>query len=130
MKLLLDTHVWLWQLLAPENLSPRAAKLLDDPDVDLYLSPISVWETLVLARKGKLELRPDPISWIHDALARSPVSMEPLTHDIAIAAESMPGFPVQDPGDRFLAATCLVGGHSLLTGDRRLLEHASLPTVW
>ena len=48
MTLLLDTHIWLWSALDPSRLSKRVKDALEDPSNELWLSPISVWETLVL----------------------------------------------------------------------------------
>ena len=50
MKLLLDTQIWLWLALEPERLRPEVAERLSDPKNELWLSPISVWEVLLLAR--------------------------------------------------------------------------------
>ena len=48
MKLLLDTHIWLWSVLEPHRLSRRVAKALQDSSNELWLSPISIWELIVL----------------------------------------------------------------------------------
>ena len=72
MKLLLDTHILLWALLAPQRLSRRVASELRNPKNEIWLSPISVWETLILAEKGKIVLDPDPASWVRSVLARLP----------------------------------------------------------
>ena len=58
LRLLLDTHIWLWSALEPGRLSERVSRALDDPKNELWLSPISVWETLVLARKARVALYP------------------------------------------------------------------------
>jgi PIN domain nuclease of toxin-antitoxin system len=52
MKLLLDTHIWLWSVLEPERLSRRVSKEIQDMSNELWLSPISVWELIVLWQKG------------------------------------------------------------------------------
>jgi PIN domain nuclease of toxin-antitoxin system len=52
MKLLLDTHILLWALLAHERLNRRTAAELRSPKNEIWLSPISVWETLILAENG------------------------------------------------------------------------------
>lgn len=58
MKLLLDTHIWLWSFLEPERLSRRVAEALEETAIELWLSPISVWEALVLSERGRGRLRP------------------------------------------------------------------------
>ena len=68
MKLLPDTHIFLWSLLEPQRLAPRVAAALEDPNNELWLSPIVVWEVLVLAEKGRVNLRPDPVAWVRNVL--------------------------------------------------------------
>ena len=68
---LLDTHVWLWSLLEPERLRKKTRALLTAPGSTLWLSPVSIWETTVLAEDGKLELDTNPRRWIQDAIAAS-----------------------------------------------------------
>jgi len=128
-RLLLDTHVWLWRLLEPARLARSAATILSDSASELYLSPISVWETLVLARKGRLELEPTPHLWVREALRRSSLKMAPLTHAIAIASEDLADFGSNDPADRFLVATALEHDASLVTADARMLEHGGIETI-
>ena len=129
MNLLLDTHVWLWRLLEPDRLSPSLDACLGDPDNALHLSPISVWETLVLVRKGRLTLQPDPVSWIDKALQRTPTTTLPLTHAIAIRSEQLDGLDAIDPADRFLVATALEHDLTLATADATLVAYPGLPTA-
>lgn len=84
MKFLLDTHIWLWSLLEPNALSDEVVTILTNEDNDLFISPISIWETLILAEKGRIELYPTPQEWILKALERSPAKEAALTHIIAI----------------------------------------------
>ena len=60
MNLLLDTHIWLWSLLDPDRLSDRTRNELTDPANTLALSPVSVWEALVLAEKDACFSTPIP----------------------------------------------------------------------
>ena len=56
MRLLLDTHIWLWSLLEPKNLSRRVSQALESPSNELWLSPVSTWEFFLLARKKRIVL--------------------------------------------------------------------------
>ena len=56
MKLLLDTHIWIWYLLGNPRLSEILQKAIADRKNELWLSPISIWETLLLTEKGKFIL--------------------------------------------------------------------------
>lgn len=120
MKLLLDTHVWIWGLLEPERLAPAVREVLADPDNELYLSPISAWETLFLVEKGRIELQVPAEKWIDRALAQGPIFEAPLSIEIARASRRLT-LDHEDPADRFIAATAFVGGLTLVTADERLL---------
>jgi PIN domain nuclease of toxin-antitoxin system len=71
--------------------------------------PISVWETLVLAERGRLVLEPDPVSWVRHELVRLPFRHASLTHEVAVQSRLI-DLPHGDPADRFLAATARVYG--------------------
>lgn len=58
MKLLLDTHIWLWYLLGDERLSTNLQTLIAEETTELWLSPISIWEMLILAEKGRISQLP------------------------------------------------------------------------
>lgn len=130
MKLLLDTHVWLWRLLEPERISKEAEAAIADRDSRLCLSPISAWEALVLARKGRLTLRPSPAEWVLDALRRTALEAVPLTHGIALRSEALTDFGSEDPADRFLVATALEQDLTMVTADGAMRDFAELPTLW
>lgn len=130
MKLLLDTHVWLWRLLDPGRISSLAEEAIANPENELLLSPISTWETLALARKGRVELRPSPSEWVLDALRRSAPTVAALTHGIALRSESLDDFASEDPADRFLVATALELDLVLVTADGAMHEFESLETLW
>ena len=130
MRLLLDTHTWVWRLLAPERLSNDAERAVADRDSTLYLSPVSTWETLVLARKGRLSLTPSPTEWVLDALRRSALNAAPLTHGIALRSEALEGFESADPADRFLVATALEHELILVTADRAMRAFPPVETLW
>ena len=105
----------------PDRISPGARKALSKPENTLVLSPVSVWEAVLLAEKGRVDLAPDPWSWIRMALATRPLKEVPLTHEVALRSRSV-RLPHDDPADRFIAATAMVNGLTLVTADRSLLE--------
>jgi PIN domain nuclease of toxin-antitoxin system len=120
MKLLIDTHIWLWSLLEPKRLSGRVTRSLLKPANEIWLSPISAWEVLVLCRKGRLVLQPNASGWISAAFERSPLREAPITHDVVMAMEKVV-LPHRDPADCFLAASAQVYGLTLVTADENLL---------
>ena len=128
MKILLDTHIWIWYLSGSERLSKRYHEYLNQDENQIWLSPISVWETLVLAEKGKLSLRPEPVSWIHQSLKRWPIKEAPLNMQVSIRSRQL-DLPHQDPADRFIGATALIYDLTLMTMDERLISAPWLPTL-
>jgi PIN domain nuclease of toxin-antitoxin system len=119
-KLLLDTHIWLWALLEPERLSLSVAAELASPENELWLSPISVWEALLLAERGRVRVDTTPAEWVERMVSAIPRREAALTHDIAVASRRI-SLSHEDPADRFLAATAHVMGLTLVTADARLL---------
>lgn len=120
MRLLLDTHIWLWSHLEPERLAPPVAAALEDRDNELWLSPLSLWEVLTLSERGRLSLVPDTEAWIAAALRHAPMQEAPLTHDVALATTAVT-LDHRDPVDRFLAATARALELTLVTADARLI---------
>lgn len=127
--LLLDTHIWLWAAVEPERLKPDVREALASSDNRLWLSPISVWEALLLFERGKLTPKnEDPDEWLEKAIARSGVREAPLTHEIALMSRKV-RLAHQDPADRFLAATAIVLGLTLVTSDERLIGCADVSVL-
>lgn len=126
MKLLLDTHIWLWSLGQPHRLGQRVHRELADARNELWLSPVSTWEALLLHSKGRIQIRGDLTRWI--AQATRTLNEAPLTHEIVLAAHRL-SLPHPDPADRFLAATAQVLGLTLVTADERLLGLGEIATL-
>lgn len=125
MKLLLDTHIWLWTVGEPDRVARRVISEFKDLQNELWLSPISVWEALMLRRKGRLQIPGDLNSWLIDSTAN--LREAPLTREIVLTAELLQLHA--DPADRFLAATAKVLDLTLVTADHRLLGLGDIATL-
>ncbi|MBZ5658199.1 MAG: type II toxin-antitoxin system VapC family toxin [Acidobacteriia bacterium] len=126
MKLLLDTHVWLWALSDPSRLSRRVREELRNPENELWLSPVSTWEALLLNARGRIRLPGNLAEWL--AQSTGPLREAPFTHEIVLVAQQLP-LPHRDPADRFLAATAQVMDLTLVTGDDKLLGMGTVRTM-
>ncbi|HEV2386223.1 MAG TPA: type II toxin-antitoxin system VapC family toxin [Candidatus Acidoferrales bacterium] len=126
MRLLLDTHIWLWSLAEPKRLSRRVQHELRDANNELWLSPVSTWEALLLHANGRIRLQDDLQDWVVNATAH--FREAPLTHEIVVAAHELP-LPDQDPADRLLTATAGTLGLTLVTADDRLLGLGKIATL-
>ena len=126
MRLLLDTHIWLWSLNDPARLGKRVLHELRNAENELWLSPISTWEALTLDAKGRIQLPPNIAEWVR--LATAPLLEAPVTHAIALAARQI-ACPHNDPADRLIAATAQVLRLTLVTGDVNLLGLGEISTL-
>lgn len=126
--LLLDTHVWFWHLLGDPRLPPSLRETIDEGRGELWLSPISVWELGILDGRGRVRLDRPFAEWVRTALQRLPVEDARITREVAISTEGLQ-MDEYDPADRFLAATTLVYGFTLVTMDRTLSRARWLPTM-
>ncbi len=125
MKLLLDTHIWLWSLSEPRRIGRRVLAQLKDQDNELWLSPMSTYEALTLYYKGRFEITGDLSDWL--ARATAGTREAPLTHEVALVARRLSMH--QDPADRILAATAEVLDLTLVTADERLLGLGTIRTL-
>lgn len=126
MKLLLDTHIWIRRVAEPKQLSRRVGHELDDQNNEVWLSPVSTWELLLLHSKGRITLHGNAREWVTKATAH--LREAPLTHEIVAMTQELP-LTHQEPADRFLAATAGVLGLTLVTADHRLLGLGTIATL-
>jgi len=115
MRLLLDTHVWLWMLTAPERLG-AARQPLDDPDNELLLSAASSWEIAIKYHSGRLPLPTPPAQYVPESIRSSGVTPLPVHHAHALAVTALPAHH-RDPFDRLLIAQAQLEGATLVTAD-------------
>ena len=120
MKLLLDTHIWIWSVLDPTRLSQRVARAIDNPENQLWLSPISIWELLMLTRKGRVQLNEDAVSWARRAVEHLQLHEAPLTFDVAMETSAL-DLAHSDPSDRLIAASAKFFDLTLVTADEKLI---------
>jgi len=119
-KLLLDTHIWIWSLTSDRKLGRRVARELASLRNELWLSPVSVWEALLLAGSGRVGFRQEPARFLETVLAEQGYHEAPLTHEVVFESRRL-ALSTEDPADRFLAATAKVYDLTLVTADERLL---------
>ena len=120
--ILLDTHVLLWHELGNRKLGPQARRTFEGAlhISNAAISAISFWEVGMLIQKSRLDFRLDLGAWRQDLLDQGLVEL-PVDGMIAARAGLLPKMH-GDPADRLIVATGLVGGHQLVTADRRILE--------
>ncbi len=128
MNYLLDTHIWLWSLLEPERLPAKVKAALTARDARLWLSPLSVWEGLLLIERKRVIVDAPAQRWIREAFERVPMEEAAVTHEVAFASRALKTRH-RDPVDRFLAATAQVFDFTLVTADSELIRLKSIRTL-
>lgn len=128
MKLLLDTHIWVWSLTRPSLLGAGVKKQLESSKNQLFVSPVSIWEVGHLERKRKLKFADGLGPGLEQMLRRMPLNEAPFNFAVAAQACAI-RLPQGDPGDVFLAATALVFDMTLVTADSQLLGCEWLKTL-
>jgi PIN domain nuclease of toxin-antitoxin system len=121
-RLLLDTQVWLWSLLDPERLGPRARDLLEDAETQLLLSAASSWEISIKYGLDRLPLPEPPAAFVLSRLARDSIEALPIEHRHVCAVADLP-LHHRDPFDRLLVAVSQQEDLPLLTADRQFLAY-------
>jgi PIN domain nuclease of toxin-antitoxin system len=123
-RLLLDTHVWLWWMLDSPRLPDAARALVLDPSATLYFSAASGWEIAIKYASGKLPLPSAPATYVPARLEGSDFRVVDVRLEHTLAVADLPRHH-DDPFDRILVAQTIVEGFRLLTADRRLTMYST-----
>lgn len=128
MKLLLDTHTFIWWDADPSRLSAAALSLCGDPANPLVLSVASLWEIQIKRQLGKLELRLPLAGIVAHQRETNGVIILPIVQAHVLALEDLP-YHHRDPFDRLLVAQALVEGATLVSADP-VLKSYSVEVRW
>lgn len=124
MKLLLDTHAFLWLVVGSPNLSAAARVGLADPANELFLSVASVWELAIKTSSPKPQLTlTDPLdAYIAKWTTIYQLNLLPIQSPHALYVVGLPNHH-RDPFDRILIAQALVEGMMLVSGDGKFTSY-------
>ena len=128
MNLLLDTVAFLWWVTDDPALSDQAARLIRDPSRRVFLSAVSVWESVVKHSLGKLPLPEDPVSLLPRLRADSGFEELPLTEKSVLQLQRLPPLH-RDPFDRMLLCQAIEHGLTLVTPDQDIRQYP-VRTEW
>jgi PIN domain nuclease of toxin-antitoxin system len=125
--LLLDTHVWIWLMLANVELAVGGRRAINRAAASgqLRIAAISLWEVALLASRGRVVLGQPLPQWIIEAVSAPGLSIEPPLPQIAVEASALPEAFHRDPADRLIVATARVTDAVLMTRDRHILDYAA-----
>ena len=128
MRILLDTCTFLWLIIDDIALSAPARNVFSDPDNDVYLSAVSVWEIAVKHSLGKLPLPASPDRFIPTQRERDGITSLPLEEQAVLYLSKLPLIH-RDPFDRILVCQAIQHQLTLLTPDPLITQYA-VRTAW
>ena len=132
MKYLLDTHVWIWWNMHPQELSPKGRNLISNPKryEEILLSAISPWEFCKLLEKERIGISCDPEEWMTRALDMPKLRLVPLSPTLAYRSTVLPRPFHGDPADQIIVATAREENATVLTKDKSIRKYKHVRTVW
>lgn len=128
MKVLLDTHVFLWWLTDDPQLSPLAREIIGNGENEVFLSAASGWEIAIKAKLGKLQLSDDIPSFIAEQLVINNITSLPIQINHALHVYGLPDYH-RDPFDRLLIAQAQMEDLSILTIDEQIARYP-VKVIW
>ncbi len=128
MRYLLDTHVFLWMVAAPDRLSQKIREIVSRKNNSLYLSAASGWEIALLRNLGRIELPDEPQRFIPEAMQQFSVMPIPIGFSTAIAAATLPLIH-RDPFDRIIIAEAEKEKIIVMTKDKKFAEYG-VQSLW
>lgn len=128
--IILDTHAWIWFIDDPDKIGSKALTAIEKALLNqkLYISSISAWEMLLLEKKGRLKLAIPAEVWLERCEKTNLFTFIPVNNTISRISVSLDIHA--DPADRFIAATTIYLGGTLITKDRKLRTSKKVKTLW
>lgn len=118
MKVLVDTHTFLWDLTDDPRSSTLARRILKSDDHELFFSLVSLWEIAIKIKLGKLNAIGSSVAYIRDEMDAYGMQLLPIRYEHVLQLEALPPHH-SDPFDRLLIAQAISEPLPVLTGDRR-----------
>ena len=128
MRLLLDTHSFLWAVGTPDRLSEAARRLLADADNEVMVSAVVAWKIAIKYARRKLTLSEPPSVFVPYHMAKAAMVPLPITLEHALHVHTLP-LRHGDPFDRLLVAQSQVEGLPIVTCDRHIARY-DVAVVW
>lgn len=128
MRLLLDTHAFLWWISDDERLTRRARRVISDESNDVFVSVVSAWEIVVKASLGRLELRKPASKLIPEQVEKNAFGVLPLHLSHTLVVENLPAHH-RDPFDRLLVGQAFSEKIPIVTGDSLVAQYP-IRAIW
>ena len=133
MRFLLDTHAFLWSVIAPDRLGEKSRAVIADSNSKVFVSAVTFWEISLKTALGKLKLEGCSPETLLGAAHAQAFELLPLSPEEATSFHRLPRTGHKDPFDRMLIWQAIRGSHTLITQDgeiRRTYRAHHLKTLW
>jgi PIN domain nuclease of toxin-antitoxin system len=121
-KILLDTHTWLWMMGDPDKLGPATQDLVRSGNHDFHVSIASIWELAIKHALGKLQLPTSPLEFARTRTHDNGINVLAISAEHACHAASLPRHH-NDPFDRMLVAQADLEQHVLWSHDDHMVRY-------
>jgi len=128
MRLILDTHVFLWWIVDSPQLSSRVRDVMRNPANELFLSVASAWEIAIKVNLGRLRLPDRPDRFIPGQLMKNVIEPLPVEMGHALYVSRLPAIH-RDPFDRIIIAQSILEKMPVVTRDTDIAKY-KIKTVW
>jgi PIN domain nuclease of toxin-antitoxin system len=127
-RVLVDTHVFLWDLLEDRRSSRKAKQVVSSDEHELVFSLVSLWEIAIKMKIGKLNTIGSSVAYIRDEMNAYGMELLPIRYEHILQLEALPHHH-NDPFDRLLIAQALTESLQILTGDAAFQQYG-VKLVW
>ena len=128
MKLLLDTHVFIWLASEPDKLSDKAKEAILSQSNQLYVSLVSLWEMQIKSQLGKLSLDVPLSALWHDQKEMNQIELIPILAEHIWELESLSHLH-RDPFDRLIIAQAIKESFIIVSADTAITQYP-VTTIW
>jgi PIN domain nuclease of toxin-antitoxin system len=128
MKVLVDTHTFLWDLLSDHRSSRLAKQILKSDEHELFFSLVSLWEFAIKIKTGKLNALGPSVAYLRDEMENYSMQLLPIRYEHILALESLPVHH-SDPFDRLLIAQAITESLPILTHDKLFTQYP-VKVIW
>ena len=128
MRVLVDTHTFLWALLHDRRLPAKAKRILTSDTDELVFSLVSIWEIAIKIKTGKLNTIGSSVAYIREEMNAYGMELLPIRYEHILQLEALPRNH-GDPFDRLLVAQAISESLPILSGDEKLKEYA-VKLIW
>ena len=131
MKYVLDTNAWILAVESPGEIPANVLAIISDmSNAPLGLSAISPWEVAKKVSIGKLDLSLPLRPWLLRATKQEGLIVLPLSTEVSLEANSLPGTFHRDPADQIIVATARLYKATLITRDKLILDYPHVVSLW